>query len=212
MRKLVLKMSISADGFVAGPNGEIDWLLRTTDTSGLQWIEETLWEAGVHIMGRRTFYDSISYWPTSASPLAAPMNEIPKVVFSRRGTIDADSIRTTRALSDAILNDAEQGIAITKIAKAAHTWNDAKVEKDLVTGVNALKKQDGKFILAHGGASFGQSLVKHALIDEYRLVVHPVILGKGLPLFSLAPDQINLELLSSTKFPSGILANVYRPM
>ena len=57
MRKLVLKMSISADGFVCGPNGEIDWLIRTMDKSALEWIENTLWQAGVHIMGRKTFHD-----------------------------------------------------------------------------------------------------------------------------------------------------------
>jgi hypothetical protein len=51
MRKLVLKMSVSVDGFVGGPNGEIDWLLRTMDKSAIDWIEETLWQAGVHIMG-----------------------------------------------------------------------------------------------------------------------------------------------------------------
>jgi len=64
MRKLVLKMSASVDGFVAGPNGEIDWLLRTMDQSGLGWIENTLWRAGVHSMGSKTFHDMAAYWPT----------------------------------------------------------------------------------------------------------------------------------------------------
>ena len=74
MRKLVLKMSVSVDGFVGGPNGEIDWLLRTMDKPVIDWIEKTLWQAGVHIMGRHTFYDIASYWPTSSDQLAAPMN------------------------------------------------------------------------------------------------------------------------------------------
>ena len=75
--------------------------------------------------------------------------------------------------------------------------------------INKLIQQNGKFILAHGGASFAQDLVKHGLIDEYRLVIHPVILGKGLPLFSQAAHPFDLLLENSTLFPSGIVAKVY---
>jgi len=171
-----------------------------------------LWEAGVHIMGSRTFHDMVSYWPTSSDSLAAPMNEIPKIVFSKKGFVDTTSDFTTQALKDANRIDSEKGIAPATISKAAETWKNAKVERDLVSGVNALKRQDGKFILAHGGASFAQDLVKHGLIDEYRLVVHPVILGKGLPLFSSATYPIYLDLLSSNKFTTGVIANVYRPV
>ena len=213
MRKLVLKMSVSADGFVAGPNGEIDWLFRTRDASSVKWVENTLWEAGVHIMGCRTFHDMVSYWPTSSDSLAAPMNEIPKIVFSKKGFLDTTTADiTTQALKDANRIDAEKGVATVSISKAVETWKNAKVEKDLVNGVNELKKQDGKFILAHGGARFAQDLVKYGLIDEYRLVVHPVILGKGLPLFSSATNPIYLDLLSSNKFTTGVIANVYRPV
>src|SRR5215510_1131637 len=106
MRKLVLKMSVSVDGFVAGSNGEIDWLLRTMDKSALEWIENTLWQAGVHIMGSKTFHDMAVYWPTSSDPLAAPMNEIPKIVFSKTGTIAKRE--TTQALKDATRLDSEK--------------------------------------------------------------------------------------------------------
>lgn len=70
-------------------------------------------------------------------------------------------------------------------------------------------QQNGNLILAHGGASFAQDLVKHDLIDEYRLVIHPVILGRGLPLFAMAQKQIDLKLVSSTPFATGIIANIY---
>jgi len=90
MRKLVLKMSISTDGFVCGPNHEIDWLLRTMDKSALDWVEKTLWEAGVHIMGSRTFHDMAAYWVTSSGQLAEPMNKIPKVVFSKGGFVEVN--------------------------------------------------------------------------------------------------------------------------
>src|SRR5690349_23411059 len=123
MRKLVLKMSVSADGFVCGPNGEIDWLLRIMDQSGLDWIENTLWHAGVHIMGSRTFHDMAAYWPVSSDQLAKPMNEIPKVVFSKKGIIDKTShINTTQALKDSTRLDDEKGIKPTTISPHASTW------------------------------------------------------------------------------------------
>jgi dihydrofolate reductase len=74
-----------------------------------------------------------------------------------------------------------------------------------------LKRSNGKFILAHGGASFAQSLVKHNLIDEFRLVVHPVVLGKGIPLFAEVTIPMFLRLESSDVFEKGIIANIYRP-
>jgi len=95
MRKLILKMNISIDGFVAGPRGEIDWIFTNLDDAK-SWIVDTLWQAGVHIMGSRTYADMAAYWPASTDVLAAPMNQIPKVVFSRTG-----KAATTKALEDA---------------------------------------------------------------------------------------------------------------
>ena len=210
MRKLVLKMSISADGFVCGPNHEIDWLVRTMDKSGLDWIEKTLWGAGVHIMGSHTFHDMAPYWVTSSGQLAEPMNKIPKVVFSKRGHVDTTSYgQTTQALKDATRIDSEKGVNIGATSPYASTWTNAAVETNLVAGIAKLKQQEGKYILAHGGASFAQDLVKHGLIDEYRLVIHPVVLGKGIALFALTPHQIDLQLVSSTPFATGIIVNIY---
>ena len=212
MRKLVLQMRISADGFVGGPNGEIDWLLRTMDESAISWIEDTLWQAGVHIMGSRTFSDMIHYWPTSSNPLAKPMNEIPKIVFSKKGRVATSIIQeTTQALKDSKKLDLENGIhPLTK--ENISSWEHAHIASgDLLTEITTLKKQDGKFILAHGGAGFAQSLVGSGLIDEYRLLIHPVILGKGLPLFSTVMAPIYLQLESSTVLNSGIIANIYTP-
>lgn len=212
MRKLVLQMRISADGFVGGPNGEIDWLLRTMDNSAIAWIEDTLWQAGVHIMGSRTFYDMINYWPTSSNPLAKPMNEIPKIVFSKKRRVEISTIeQTTQALKDSKRLDLENGInPLTK--ENISSWEQAQIASgDLLTEISALKKQDGKFILAHGGAGFAQSLVGSGLIDEYRLLIHPVILGQGLPLFSAALAPLYLQLESSIVLNSGIIANIYTP-
>ena len=66
-RKLVLKMSVSVDGFVAGPNGEVDWIFRTQGDDSTEWVVDTLRNAGVHIMGSRSYYDMAAFWPFSDS-------------------------------------------------------------------------------------------------------------------------------------------------
>ncbi len=205
MRKLILKMSISVDGFVGRADGGTDWMLKSRDAAGAAWVVDAISHAGLHIMGSRTFRDMAAWWPTSTGPFAAPMNEIPKAVFSRGGALGS----STQALQDAIrANGSEHG------AKSIHarTWADAEVVKgDLAAGIERLKKQEGNFILAHGGASFAQSLAATGLIDEYRLVVHPVALGKGLPLFSAIEAPLALELVEARTFPSGTAAHIYRP-
>lgn len=214
MRKLILKMSISADGFVAGPNGQIDWIFRSMDESIAAWTMGILWQAGVHIMGSRTFHDMASYWPASSEVFAAPMNEIPKVVFTRKGFIEPTSLElTTQALKDARMNS--EGLFNTSDTLSLHasTWTHAQLATDdLETEIMRLKTQDGKLILAHGGAGFAQSLVKSGLIDEYRLLIHPVILGKGLPLFTSATEPFDLKLENSIVFKTGVIANTYLPV
>jgi dihydrofolate reductase len=211
MRRLILKMSVSIDGFVGGPNGEIDWLLRSLDEGSRAWTLETLWEAGVHIMGSRTFYDMASYWPYSTDPLASPMNEIPKVIFSKKGRMEPINRElTTAAFRDAsIINPLEPG---SFQSPNAFTWSDAKLATgDLEEELKVLKLENGKDILAHGGAGFAQSLVKSGQVDEYRLLVHPVVLGQGLPLFSKVSKPMDLKLLKSITFNNGAIANLYRP-
>jgi hypothetical protein len=101
-RKLVLKMSVSLDGFVAGPNGEVDWIFRTQGDDSTEWVVDTLRNAGVHIMGSGSYYDMAAFWPFSDMPFAPPMNDIPKIIFSRKGIKDGTQVdRTTRALADA---------------------------------------------------------------------------------------------------------------
>ena len=110
MRKLILRQNMSVDGFVGGPNGEIDWIFKSFDDSAMSWTLETLWQAGVHIMGSRTFRDMAAHWPRSTEPIAAPMNEIPKVVFTRKGL---DQAATTQALADATRLRPQGAVAAT---------------------------------------------------------------------------------------------------
>lgn len=193
MRKLVLGMTVTTDGFVCGPNGELDWFMRTRDHSVKDWIEKSLWEGSVHIMGRRTFEVMAPYWPIATDQLAEPMNRLPKVVFSKSGFTPKTSYGDTTGT----------------ISPYASTWAEATVATDLVADIVKLKQEEGGPILAHGGASFAQELVKHGLVDEYRFSIHPVVIGKGISMFATTPHLIDLQLKSSTPFASGAIINVY---
>jgi dihydrofolate reductase len=81
---------------------------------------------------------------------------------------------------------------------------------DLAQEIARLKEQPGNFILAHGGARFAKSLVASGQVDEYRVVIHPVALGRGQPLFSALRALIDLRLISATSFGSGVVGAVYR--
>jgi dihydrofolate reductase len=208
MRKLVLKMSVSVDGFVGGPNGEIDWIFRTMDEEATAWTVGVVGQAGLHIMGSRTFHDMAAYWPSSTQPFAAPMNEIPKVFFSRSGSAKAGGATTTRALVDARAQAVAQPGAATP---AIESWNAARVASgDLAEEIARLKQEPGKDIVAHGGAAFAQSLARLGLVDEYRLLVHPVALGRGLPLFSGLSAPVDLALVEVKPFRGGAVALSYR--
>lgn len=214
MRKLILKMQVSVDGFVGGPNGEVDWVFKSLDPEVTDWLVETLWRAGVHIMGRRTFFDMMTYWPYSAEPYAPPMNEIPKLVFSRHGPDTVRQGELTRAVEDARRQRTLLGIDPVAAKDAvAKDWAETPIiTGDLATEIARLKQQPGKDIIAHGGAGFAQSLVKAGLVDEYELIVHPVALGRGLPLFSELAQPLDLTLVRSRAFKTGAMSQTYRPV
>lgn len=91
------------------------------------------------------------------------------------------------------------------------SWLKPKVcTGNLATEIKQLKRDSGKPLLAHGGAGFARSLVATGLVDEFRLLVHPVVLGKGLPIFSELPKPLYLDLVESVRFTSGTVALVYR--
>ena len=82
MRELILKMSVSLDSFVGGPEGEAGWVFGN-DPQAVAWTVDVVSNASLHIMGSRTFRDMAAHWPTAVGPFAAPMNQIPKAVFSK---------------------------------------------------------------------------------------------------------------------------------
>jgi dihydrofolate reductase len=176
MASLVLKMSVSLDGYVAPVDGSTDWIAAGGSRDGLSWTVETVSNAGAHLIGAATYAGWAGYWPGASGPFARPMNEIPKVVFSN--------------------------------SLASADWGETTIAAgDLAEAVTRLKRErSGGYLLAHGGARFARSLVETGLIDEYRLMIHPVVLGAGERLF-LAP--LTIEPISTTAFTGGGVAHVF---
>jgi dihydrofolate reductase len=191
-----MKMSISIDGFVGGPNGEADWIFKSSDETSRAWVVEHMRDAGLIIIGRKSFEAMAPYWITATGPFAAPMNEIPKAVFTKKGFQGLGPVAT----------------ATEEQSRAAASWAEARVFNDqLAEGIKELKSGSGKPIVAIGGAGFMRSLIATGLIDEYQLVTHPVALGKGLDIFSDLPQPLHLKLVDIKSFPGGIAAHTYRP-
>jgi dihydrofolate reductase len=193
MRELVLKMSMSLDGFASDPENKNLWMYGS-DQAAVDYGVAATWNASLHIMGSRSFEVMAPFYPTSTIPFAPPMNEIPKAVFSKRGPA------VLEAATDA------------KELPGAASWATAQVlTGDLAEEVAKLKAGDGKPIVAHGGVTFARSLIALGLVDEFILAVHPIALGKGKPLFADLPQPRPLKLISSRAFPGGAVAQVYRP-
>jgi dihydrofolate reductase len=182
MRKLVLSMGVSLDGLVARPGrlGAGGWGLPPEDPALKQRKLDWFGNVDLHLMGRATYEEMAEFWPVSDDPYAAPMNNIPKVVFS-------------------------------KTLKRAD-WADTRIAPgDLATEISDLKREAGNDMLAWGGAAFAQSLSRLGLVDEYRLILQPVALGEGLPLFKDLSEPLQLELVDAQTYESGAALHVYRP-
>ena len=181
MRRVVLQMGVTLDGYVAGPGGEGDWGLPAEHPDVRAWKVASLRQAGTHIMGRVTYEQMATHWPTASGDYAEFMNNLPKVVFST--TLPA------------------AGWAGSRIARG-----------DLAEEISALKNEPGGEIMAHGGAAFVQALSRLGLIDEYRMVILPVALGNGLPLFKDLDKPLRVDLTEARSFPDGTVIHVYQPI
>jgi dihydrofolate reductase len=181
MRKLILSMGVSLDGIVARPGrGGAVGGDRPDDPAlkkrKLDWMREI----DFHLMGRKTYEEMAGFWPTSDDAYAAPMNDIPKIVFSK-----------TLQRAD---------------------WNTTRIARgELAHEIAELKREPGKDLLAWGGAAFAQSLTRLGLVDEYRLILMPVALGSGLPLFKDLATPVRLELVDAHKYDTGVALHTYRP-
>jgi dihydrofolate reductase len=183
MRKVIYSMGVSLDGFIAGPNGEIDW--SAPDEELHRFHNQQMREMDTHLCGRR-LYEVMVYWETADENPSVAEHELefariwksmPKVVFSK--TLDK-------------------------------VEGNARLVRDGVAEVVAkLKEQPGKD-LAVGGAGLASTLIKLGMIDEYRLFVSPVVLGGGTPYFPALDERINLALVETQTFGSRVVYVRYR--
>ncbi|MFD1257260.1 dihydrofolate reductase family protein [Mucilaginibacter terrae] len=188
MRKLKLQVQMTIDGFVAGPNGELDWMWISgeRDEAMFQKVIELADSCDTILLGRKMTPGFIQYWenvvdnqPHSVEqPLAQRMVSMRKIVFSRTQT--------------------------------AITGRNVEVENgDLADTIQALKNEPGKDMMVYGGANFVNSLISLNLIDEYYIFRNPVAIGAGLAIFK---EQKPLKLQSSVAYKSGKVVEKYMPV
>jgi dihydrofolate reductase len=188
MRKLILQMQITVDGFVGGENGELDFMTWNWDDQLKQYVQNITDQMDLIILGRKLAEGFIPYWAKVASDQQDPdhqagmiFTETPKVVF-------------TKTLSHS-------------------SWvNTTLASGELTDEINKLKQQQGKNIIVYGGATFVASLARQGLIDEYNLFVNPVVIGKGLPIFNLMNSTQMLNRIDSVAFPCGITLMKFIPV
>lgn len=179
MRKIILMMQVSLDGFMEGPGRDIGW--HMVDDELHRHFNDELRTMGGFLDGRVTYELMADFWPTADSDTASsgPMSEfariwrdMPKIVYSR--TLETAG------------------------------WNTTVVRDVVVDEVTALKAQPGGD-LALGGADLAATFRRLGLIDEYRIYVHPVLIGRGKPLFGPADDTTQLRLDENRAFGNGVV-------
>ncbi|PBC81100.1 Dihydrofolate reductase [Streptomyces sp. 2224.1] len=186
MRKIILSMSVSLDGFIEGPDRQIDW--HQVDDELHRHLNEQLRQMGAFMSGRVTHQLMAEFWPTAdADPsLTGPMAEFagiwrdtPKIVFSR-----------TLERAD---------------------WNTTIMREVVPEEIKALKAQPGGDLVL-SGADLAAAFMAHDLIDEYHVYVHPVLIGRGKPLFRTAETMTLtfLRLAGTRSFGNGVVLLHYR--
>ena len=186
MRKIVLFMHTSLDGLVAGPKGEIDWII--VNEAMFDLTARLTEEADIALYGRVTFQLMESYWPSAGNKPNATRhdiqhsawyNKVSKIILSK--TLEKEKLSNTIIISDNIIEE------ITRI-----------------------KHQTGKDILIFGSPSASHSLMSDNLIDDYWLLINPIFLGQGIPLFKELKNKTKLKLIYSNIFPSGVVCLHYQ--
>jgi dihydrofolate reductase len=184
MRKIVLMMSVSLDGFIEGPNREIDW--HMVDDELHRHFNEQARAMGGFLSGRVTHELMAGFWPTADQD---PSSTEPMVEFSR------------------IWRDTPK-IVFSKTLDSAD-WNTTIVREVVPEDIQKLKAAPGGD-LSLGGADLAAAFIRHDLIDEYRIYVHPVVIGRGKPLFQPSDAKFVLQLAETRTFGNGVVLLHYR--
>ena len=180
MRKIISFMHISLDGFVAGPNGEMDWI--KVDEEIFDHVGKRISEGDTALYGRVTYQMMEGYWPTAADQPNASKHDVEHSKWYAK----VHKVVLSKTMS-------EVGLSNTKI-----------ISDKLVHNINELKQGEGADILLFGSPTATHSLQQQNLIDGYWLFVNPIILGQGIPLFVDIKDKIKLNLLTTQQFACGV--------
>jgi dihydrofolate reductase len=187
MRKVKLQVQMTVDGYIAGPNGEMDFMVFDWDTKLKKYVEELTEPVDCIILGRKLAEGFIPYW---AEVAANPDN--PEVAAGKKFT-DTPKVVFTKTLDKSL-------------------WDNTVLAKgDISQEINSLKKQPGNDIIAYGGATFVSSLIKHQLLDDLHLFINPTAIGKGMAIFKEVDSLQKLTLVKSTSFDCGIVVLHYQP-
>ncbi|TCC98017.1 dihydrofolate reductase family protein [Pedobacter psychroterrae] len=185
MRNLIFFMHTSLDGFVAGLNGEMNWI--KFDDELFDFVGTMTDKADTALYGRVTYEMMQSYWPTAAEqPNASKHDKEHSAWYSK----------VSKIVLSKTMN--EKGLDNTTI-----------ISGQLADNINEIKNQDGKNILIFGSPRASHSLLGQGLIDEFWLFVNPVLLGQGIPLFKNVVETTQLKLIESKTFSCGVIALHY---
>lgn len=185
MRKLVLFMHASLDGFVAGPNGEMDWI--NVGEEMFEMAGQRTSEADTALYGRVTYEMMDAYWPTAADKANPSKHDIEHSSWYNRVS----------------------KVVLSKTMKDADRANTSFISENIPDKIRELKQQTGENILMFGSPTAAHLLMKENLIDEYWILANPILLGKGIPLFAEVTDRIKLQLVTSRVFKSGVVCLEY---
>jgi len=180
MRKIISFMHLSLDGFVAGPNGEMNWI--KVDEEIFDHVDKRISEGDTALYGRVTYQMMESYWPAQGDDPTASKHDI-------------EHSKWYNNVHKVVLSKSMKGAALT---------NTTIISDNLSDRINEIKLQPGKDILLFGSPTATHSLMQQNLIDGYWLFVNPIILGQGIPLFAGIKDKIKLQLLTTRQFTSGV--------
>jgi dihydrofolate reductase len=181
MRKIISFAHISLDGFVAGPNGELDWV--KVDQEIFDYVGKRISKGDTSIYGRVTYQMMEAYWPTAGDKLTATKHDIEHSKWYSK----VHKVVLSKTMKDARLN------------------NTTIISDNLSDKINEIKQQGDEDILLFGSPTAAHSLIQQNLIDGYWLFVNPVILGRGIPLFTGINEKIKLKLLPVTgQFTCGV--------
>ena len=183
MRKIISFMHISLDGFVAGPNGEMDWI--KVDEEIFDHVGKRISEGDTALYGRVTYQLMESYWPTAADKPTATKHDIEHSKWYSK----------------------VHKVVLSKTMKDEGLTNTTIICDNLSDSINEIKQSrngGSKDILLFGSPTATHSLMKLNLIDGYWLFVNPIILGRGIPLFAGIKDKIKLKLLTTRQFTCGV--------